>query len=137
MLTRPRDVSVDIQGRSKTLTRFLESLGATVPVFPASEKCCGSYQIVENPQAAVDAVSTILNEAVKSGAEVLALTCPLCDFNIRRAQEQLMKENRIPKEIPVFYFTQLSAIALGLTAEHALSGLSDTALSLVRRLSSV
>ena len=132
MLTRPREVSIETQDRYMVLTRFLESLGATVPFFPASERCCGSYQIIANPHAAKDAVNTILKKAVEAGAEALALTCPLCDFNIRHVQARLLEERCMAKEIPLFYFTQLLAIALGLNGESAQFDLSEAALKLIR-----
>lgn len=134
MLTRPREVSIETQGRFGALSHFLVSLGATVPDFPASERCCGSYQILGNPQAAKDAVNTILKKAFEAGVEALALTCPLCDFNIRHVQGQLIEENRISREMPLFYFTQLLAIALGQNGEISQFGLSEVALKLIRPL---
>jgi heterodisulfide reductase subunit B len=73
-LVRPRDVSVDPPGSPRVFKEFLEALGATVVDFPGSELCCGSYQILANPDAAMNVSATIVEWAVKSGAEALALS---------------------------------------------------------------
>ena len=99
------------------MTQLIESLGATVVRNPAADQCCGSYQILGNPDAAASAVSGILGWAEKIGADALAMSCPLCEFNIGKKQGSLIETHRISKEIPTFYFTQLLALALGLDKE--------------------
>ena len=116
-LQRPRDVAIEPPGSFELMTQFLEALGATVVYFPASDLCCGSYQILGNPDAAKDAASTILDWAAKVGAEALVLSCPLCEFNLGKKQGALLEEEGISKMIPTFYFTQLLAVGLGLSPE--------------------
>ena len=113
-LVRPRDVSIDPAGSEKVLPEFLQVLGAAPVDFPASTLCCGSYQILANPDAAMDVSAMILEGAVKAGAEALVLSCPLCDYNLGKKQSELLAKNKISTEVPVFYFTQLLALALGL-----------------------
>jgi len=113
-LHRPRDVGIEPPGSFEIMTRFLEALGATVVDFPATDLCCGSYQILGNPQAAKGAASIILGQATKAGAEALVLSCPLCEFNLGKKQGALLEEEKISKVMPTFYFTQLLAVALGL-----------------------
>ena len=55
---------------------------------------------------------TILASAAKSGAEVVAVSCPLCEYNLR----QVLAGSDHPG-MPVVYFTQLMALAFGLDAE--------------------
>jgi heterodisulfide reductase subunit B len=116
-LQRPRDVGIEPPGSFRLMTRYLETLGATVVDFPGADLCCGSYQILGNPDAAMEAAADILGWAARIGAEALALSCPLCEFNLGKKQEPLLREKRIPGPIPTFYFTQLMAIALGLRPE--------------------
>jgi heterodisulfide reductase subunit B len=126
-LQRPRNVAIEPPGRFELMTQFLEALGATAVHFPAADLCCGSYQILGNPDAAKDAASTILDQAKKVGAEALVLSCPLCEFNLGKKQRVLFKEERIMKMIPTFYLTQLLAIALGLNPEVCRFELNDQA----------
>ena len=126
-LQRPRDVAIEPPGSFTLMTQFLEALGAKAVHFPAADLCCGSYQILANPEAAKNAASTILDWAAKVGAEALVLSCPLCEFNLGKKQEALLKEEKIRKVIPTFYITQLLAIALGLNPEICHFELNDKA----------
>jgi heterodisulfide reductase subunit B len=116
-LQRPRDVAIEQPGRFELMKVFLETLGATSVDFPAADWCCGSYQVLVNPKASKAATSKILHWAERVGAEALVMSCPLCEFNLGRKQEELVDENIISRVIPTFYFTQLLAIALGLDPE--------------------
>jgi len=116
-LVRPRDVSIEPTGDRQLMKDFLEALGATPVDFPDATLCCGSYQILSNPEAVLDVVSGILGSAVSAGADALILSCPLCEYNLAKKQEHLLENNKIAKKIPVFYFTQLLAVALGLGGE--------------------
>ncbi len=126
-LQRPRDVGIEPPGRFMLMTQFLEALGATAVNFPAADLCCGSYQILGNPDVAKNAISNILSWAKRVGAEALVLSCPLCEYNLGKKQETLLKEERISKSIPTFYFTQLLAIALGLSPESCHFDLNEKA----------
>ena len=116
-LLRPRDIAIEPLWSLKILSEFLEALGASVVEFPETSRCCGSYQILGNPEAALEAGSTILKSAGKKGAEALVLSCPLCEFNLGKRQVTLLEKGMISNGIPSFYFTQLLAIALGLAPE--------------------
>ena len=124
-LTRPRNVSIEPVGEQKIMKEFLESLGATALGFPGETLCCGSYQILANRDAALDASATILRGAAAAGAEALVLSCPLCEFNLGKNQEELLEKGKISKPLPVYYFTQLLAVALGLGEETCRFDLND------------
>jgi heterodisulfide reductase subunit B len=77
----------------------------------------GSYQIVGYPEAAKRASSETLNRAAVAGAEALALSCPLCEYNLGKKQSTLLEEGKIIRAVPTFYFTQLMILALGMTED--------------------
>ncbi|MBN1849683.1 MAG: CoB--CoM heterodisulfide reductase iron-sulfur subunit B family protein [Deltaproteobacteria bacterium] len=112
-LQRPREVGIEPVGRFDLMKHFIEALGAEAVSMTSADRCCGSYQILGNPEVAKDASSIILADAGKSGADALVLSCPLCEFNLDRNQGVLFEEGRISKVVPAFYFTQLLALALG------------------------
>jgi heterodisulfide reductase subunit B2 len=126
-LVRPRDVSVEPPGSQQLFSEFLEALGATVVTSPASTLCCGSYQILANPEAAMNVAATIVEWAVKVDADAMVLSCPLCEFNLGKKQGELLDKNKVSKEVPTFYFTQLLAVALGLGAEACRFDLNEKA----------
>jgi len=124
-LVRPRDVSVDPPGGPQVFSEFLEALGATVVPFPAATLCCGSYQILANPEAALTVAGTIVEWAVKVDAEALVLSCPLCEYNLGKKQGELLAQGKASKQVPTYYFTQLLAVALGLGPETCRFELND------------
>ena len=114
MLLRPREIAIDSVEDPAILREFLKALGASPVDFPESTRCCGSYQIVSSPDDIPEYARPILNSALSHGAEALVLTCPLCDYNLGRAQQELVKKQSGFRKMPLFYFTQLLALALGL-----------------------
>jgi heterodisulfide reductase subunit B len=113
-LLRPREVAIDSVENPTILREFLKALGASAVDFPESTMCCGSYQIVSNPDDISEYARAIINSASSHGAQALVLTCPLCDYNLGQGQKELMKKYSEFKGMPLFYFTQLLALALGL-----------------------
>lgn len=113
-LLRPREVAIDSVENPTILREFLKALGASPVDFPESTRCCGSYQVISNPDDISEYARAILNSALKHGAEALVLTCPLCDYNLGQGQKELMKKHSEFKGMPLFYFTQFLALALGL-----------------------
>lgn len=112
-LLRPREVAIDTSDRPTLFQEFLTALGAELVEFPLSTQCCGTYQVLANPDVALKVSHDILSDATDKGAEALALTCPLCDYNLGRRQDQMLQKFEGAKDLPVYYFTQLLAIALG------------------------
>ena len=116
-LLRPKEIAIDSVENPTILREFLKALGASPVDFPESTRCCGSYQIISNPDDISEYARDILNSALRHGAEALVLTCPLCDYNLGRGQKELMKKHSEFKGMPLFYFTQLLALALGLDSQ--------------------
>ncbi|GLI33650.1 CoB--CoM heterodisulfide reductase iron-sulfur subunit B family protein [Desulforhabdus amnigena] len=116
-LVRPRNVAIEPIGDTKIMGEFLEAIGATPIDFADATTCCGSYQILANPDAANDVSGQILNSALNAGAEAVVLSCPLCEFNLSKKQPEVIAKKKLSKEVPVYYFTQLLAMALGLGNE--------------------
>ncbi|HEY4721998.1 MAG TPA: heterodisulfide reductase subunit B, partial [Anaerolineae bacterium] len=53
----------------------------------------------------------------EAGADAIAVACPLCHTNLDARQFQM----KLPQALPVLYFTQLMAIALGMSDRAALN----------------
>jgi heterodisulfide reductase subunit B len=113
-LTRPREIAIDSADNPKILHDFLTALGAEVVNNPAGIECCGSYQILSNPDAAYNNIYKIISGAATRGAEAIASSCPLCEYSLGKRQKQAaQKHGDENMTLPSFYFTQLMAIALG------------------------
>lgn len=134
-LLRPREIAIDSPENPAIFESLLKTLGATPVYFPAATRCCGSFQVVANSDFTNRCVREIVASAREAGAEALILSCPLCRFNITRHQELMVPGGARPEIMPVFYFSELLAAALGLSTGSALniSGHSATRLALTGR----
>lgn len=124
-LVRPANVAIEPMGDTKIMGEFLETLGAVPVDFSMSTTCCGAYQIMSNPEAALDVSASILESAMAQGAEAVIVSCPLCEYNLAKTQKLLIEGKKLSREIPVYYFTQLLALALGLSSEACRFDLND------------
>lgn len=113
-LLRPREVAIDDVERPTILGKLMEAIGAEVVDFPFATECCGSFQIVSNPDFVTQRAWDILSSALRREADALVLTCPLCNFNLSQRQQELRQKYSDFKGIPIFYFSQLLALALQL-----------------------
>jgi heterodisulfide reductase subunit B len=112
-LLRPKDVALDSSDNPSIFNAFIEAIGGEVVDFPSATTCCGSYQVLANPDAALKVSYDILSDATAHGADAVILTCPLCDYNLGRRQDAIIEKYEGAKDVPILYFTQLLAVALG------------------------
>lgn len=119
-LQRPTSVGIEPMGEYSLMTGLFEACGAKVVPFHAADKCCGSYQVLESEDGAVEAASAIINSARDMGIDSLMTSCPLCEFNLGQQQPELIAGAKISGELPVMYFTQALALSLGLEASDCL-----------------
>jgi len=114
MMLRPREVAIDDAEEPTILSDLLNSLGAEVIDNPFKIECCGSYHTIENKDIVRNRSYRITNYATSRGAEAMVLSCPLCRYNLDFRGKEAEKIYRGYKQIPIYYYTQLIAIALGL-----------------------
>jgi heterodisulfide reductase subunit B len=117
LLLRPRDVAIDNPEHPTVFESLLETLDVEVIDNPYKAQCCGSYHTVENVDLVAQLAYQILSFAEMNGAEAIAVSCPLCAFNLDQRQAVIQRLYRIFNPLPVFYFSQLMAIAFGLREE--------------------
>jgi heterodisulfide reductase subunit B len=119
LLLRPfREMKLDDPHRPSIIEKLLGSLGATVIDYPSRTECCGSYLGVESPEK-IEAVSSgIVESARSSGAKILAVSCPLCKYNLEVCQGKGSSASSENEPLPVVYFTQLLGLALGLPPDQ-------------------
>jgi len=115
LLLRPeQEMQFDDPEAPTIFENFISSIGATPVDFPLKVECCGAYLVVNSPDAAVEASYKILRNAQDNGADVVVTTCPLCYYNLDALQGKMKKAHPDFKEIPIFYFSQIMALALGM-----------------------
>lgn len=112
-LVRPAGAGVDNMEDPSVMEDLVKSLGAEPVVWASRLECCGSYHTIGQKKLVLDRTERIVSEAFKASADVIVLSCPLCEFNIGARQPEVREHVYGFKEIPVLYFTQLMGLALG------------------------
>ncbi|MFP4081179.1 MAG: CoB--CoM heterodisulfide reductase iron-sulfur subunit B family protein [Candidatus Aminicenantes bacterium] len=113
LLVRPKEVGFDDVENPTILENLIRVLGADPVDFPYKTECCAAYQTVDKPGMVAERTYHILTSAQDQGAEAVALSCPLCAFNLDHRQKETSQKYPEFRNMPIFYFTQLMAIALG------------------------
>ena len=106
LLLRPGKImAFDDPENPKLLEDFIRALGAEPVLYAQRNECCGGYQTLENKGIAVKRATAVMENAKNNGADCLITACPLCLYNLQENAEG---------DLPVYYFTELLAEALGL-----------------------
>jgi heterodisulfide reductase subunit B len=122
LLLRPRALGVDNADNPTIMEEMLRAIGAEPIDFAYKQKCCGSYHTVYMKEVVADLSLKILDQAQKAGAEIIVTACPLCEYNLGPRQTEILKRATRFNQIPVVYFTQLLALALGLGEDSTVFG---------------
>ena len=85
---------------------FLRAIGAEPVVYANRNECCGGYAVMEDRAIAQKKSTAVMHNAADMQAEMLVTACPLCQYN-------LTKNSAAETQLPVYYFTELLAEALG------------------------
>ena len=105
LLLRPGEILAFDNPENPTIIEdFIRAIGATPVVYPYRNECCGGYISLKEKDMAKSMCDTIVESAKGFGAEMLITACPLCMYNLNK--------NSVG-DLPVYYFTELLAEALG------------------------
>ncbi|MBQ7431847.1 MAG: CoB--CoM heterodisulfide reductase iron-sulfur subunit B family protein [Lachnospiraceae bacterium] len=106
LLLRPSGVmGLDDPEDPSIMEDFIKALGATPVVYPFRNECCGGYVTLQDQSLAQKKSNKVLGSAEAQGAEMVITACPLCMYNL--------KNNGTEHDLPVVYFTEILAEALG------------------------
>ncbi len=111
MLLRPGKVmQFDDVENPQLLEELIRALGAEPVLYPMRNECCGGYVALEDAASAKKKSNAVSDSAAAHGADLMVTACPLCKYN-------LVKNG---SAVPVVYFTELLAEALGVKEDtHA------------------
>ncbi len=98
---------------------LISSLGCEAVKFPDRCECCGAYATVHLERPPESAVRAVVSSAVSRGADLIAVSCPLCQYNLEESQNNILEKEPGFADIPIVYFTELMEYAFGLTDELA------------------
>jgi heterodisulfide reductase subunit B2 len=106
LLLRPPEVCrFDDAENPVLLDRILAALGTEVHPWSFKTDCCGGSLTISRTEIVVRMVDRLMTMAREAGANCLVTACPICMANLdMRASEDT--------RLPVFYFTELAALAM-------------------------
>ena len=107
----------DDRDNPTTMDRLLAAAGAEVVDYHLKTACCGASVTGNVPKAGLPLVHTLLAEAQRREADLIATCCPLCQLNLDGYQDKISRQYE-PTRVPVVYFTQLLGLALGIPARE-------------------
>jgi heterodisulfide reductase subunit B len=116
LLTRPPEVTgADHPENPTDMDELVAALGAEVVDWSYKTTCCGAAHSLTRPDIVVKLSGGIIDHARQAGADAIVVACPLCHMNLDTRQFQMDLE----EPMPVLFFTQLMAVALGLSEKDA------------------
>jgi heterodisulfide reductase subunit B len=95
------------------MDQVVEVLGGEAVEWSYKTDCCGGSLIIPRPDIAIRLIARILQAAQEAGAECLATACPMCLSNLDTRQQEVSMATGNSYRIPIFYITELIALALG------------------------
>jgi heterodisulfide reductase subunit B len=116
LLTRPKSAAFENPENPRSLDRLLAACGAKPVEWPCKTECCGAGLSLTSPEVMRQLTFEIVDMAVQSGAQCVAVACPLCQSNLDLRQGESAAAFGRSLAVPVLYFTQLLGLALGLPA---------------------
>lgn len=103
-LVRPPEVvQFEDPENPQLLNQLLQALGAEPLEWSYATDCCGGNLALTRSDLAKILVTKLVAKAREAGAQAMVTVCPLCQVNLEMRQ----------KEMPLFYFTELVGLALG------------------------
>jgi heterodisulfide reductase subunit B len=118
LLLRPfEEMKLDDPHRPSVLEDLLASIGCSPVDYPSRTECCGSFLGVGAPDAMILLSRNVVQSARSYGAKLLAVSCPLCKYNLETSQKQDLAASSGSQPLPVVYFTQLLGLALGVSPQ--------------------
>jgi len=113
LLVRPQKYAIDDFENPSIMETLIESLGGKAVDYIYKLECCGAYQTLTKKEVSIMRTYEILQSANHAGCEAIMTSCPLCAYNLDFLQKDIERKHADFSKIPVFYFTELMAIALG------------------------
>jgi heterodisulfide reductase subunit B len=109
----PKIVQFDDPEAPHSMDDLLTEVGLECVDWPHKTECCGASFALTRSDVVFKLVGDILSTAKRSGAQAIVTACPLCQTNLDTRQDGASKLKGENFNIPVYFFTELLAIALG------------------------
>ncbi|MDO5344671.1 MAG: CoB--CoM heterodisulfide reductase iron-sulfur subunit B family protein [Lachnospiraceae bacterium] len=115
LLLRPSEIiQFDDPENPTIMEDFIRAIGAEPVSYSFRNECCGGYVSLKEKELTHSLTGKIMESASAEGAEELITACPLCMYNLKQYHGK--------DALPVHYFTELLAEALGIKPSEKTNG---------------
>ena len=120
LLVRPPEITgFDDPENPVYMDRLINAMGGVGLDWPHKVECCGGSLTLTRSDLVVKLSEAIIAMAKDSGAQCIAVSCPMCQINLDMRQDDILKTTGHRYNMPVLYITQLMGLCLGMS-ENAL-----------------
>jgi heterodisulfide reductase subunit B2 len=110
LLVRPPEIAeFDNPENPTIMDEVMEALGAEVIDWSYKVDCCGGGLAIVAPEIVKKLTGKIVHAASEVGADAIVTACGICQANLDMRQPK----NGNSHQMPIFYFSELSALAFG------------------------
>jgi heterodisulfide reductase subunit B2 len=109
----PRITDADSPEDPQSMDEIVKALGADVKNWSYKTDCCGGNLMLTHPDLAKKLIKKLYDMALEAGADCIVVGCPMCQSNLDTRQEEILQEDSQKYNLPIYYFTELMALAYG------------------------
>lgn len=114
LLVRPQKVTgFDDPEDPTSMDRIMRSLGASPVEWSGKSECCSAGLAQTKPEMGAEVIYRLIKKAMDAGADSFVTACPICMINLDMRQKAIEKKYKIKINMPVYYVTELVAVACG------------------------
>ena len=113
LLVRPGGINSDDSEQPDSMEEIVKATGAQTIEWNFKLECCGAAHSIARQDIVVDLSKKILDDAIKHGANLIVVACPMCHSNLDMRQQNIKSKFSDFKEIPVLYLSELLGLSLG------------------------
>lgn len=115
LLVRPKGVTNFDDAEDPTvLDRLVDAMEGQSVEWPGKVDCCGGGLNLTRTDVVVKLSGSVIDMAAASGAECIAVACPMCQASLDLRQQDMQKQGGRCHNMPIVYITQLLGLCLGI-----------------------
>lgn len=98
--------------------KLIKAIGGIPVVYNEKMLCCGSCISRTRDDIGLEIIRTKYQSVTEAGAQLISVNCPACFQMMESYQRNVNRKFEENFNIPIFYITELMALALGYTPEE-------------------
>jgi heterodisulfide reductase subunit B2 len=115
LLVRPaKVVNFDRVENPESMDQLMALIGATPVEWNFKTECCGAAFSVTRTDIVAKLSGTLLDDAVRHGADAVVVACPMCHSNLDMRRDEINEYLGKDYRTPVMFITQAIGLAMGL-----------------------